>query len=359
MRQYLTDISQIMPLIASKSEFILIDKGWYQIVDYVYVDKDTFDHALLMECRGIKFDMDGRVIARPFHKFFNLGERINESEVDWAAHHITMLKLDGSMIHTAFSPEGKALAMTRKGVTDIAKVVQDLFFREGDRHTHISNVLMNSGYTPLFEYTAPNNRIVIPYETSMLTLLAARNMHSGEYMDRTSLETMAAQWHVPMIRRHYSNARNLLTMARDAKDVEGIVIQFEDGFMLKVKAEDYVLKHRALDDLGSKKKVLAVVFADGVDDMLPLLGELDRAQLLDFRDQVNRQVTAVVDAVEEAIAKWGGLDRKTYAALIMAYADKRVLATMFAAYDKKDIRCSVKDMFTKNIDLIGPEWRGQ
>ena len=119
------------------------------------------------------------------------------------------------------------------------------------------------------------------------------------------------------------------------------------------------LGDRALNDLNSKKKVLALVFADGVDDLIPMLGELDRSDLLEFRDNVNCQVTNVVFAIGQATKKWGGLDRKTYAALVQDNVDKKLLNAMFVAYDKKDVRAAVKEMFTKYIDMINAEWRGQ
>ncbi|MFK5282445.1 hypothetical protein ACI3PL_23080, partial [Lacticaseibacillus paracasei] len=39
------------------------------------------------------------------------------------------------------------------------------------------------GFTTIFEWTAPENRIVIGYDKTELTLLAVRNINSGQYFD--------------------------------------------------------------------------------------------------------------------------------------------------------------------------------
>src|SRR4051812_48509806 len=56
-----------------------------------------FAEPLVRECRGIVLDeADGwRIVARPFDKFFNLGEQL-AAEIDWASAR-PLEKLDGSL----------------------------------------------------------------------------------------------------------------------------------------------------------------------------------------------------------------------------------------------------------------------
>ena len=65
------NISELLPFVDQKPEFVVLDRGDYQVIDYVYQDQHTFDIPELMECRGIKFDKYGLILARPFRKFFN------------------------------------------------------------------------------------------------------------------------------------------------------------------------------------------------------------------------------------------------------------------------------------------------
>jgi len=69
------------------------------------MDSNTFDSPEALECRGIAFDQSGKVISRPLHKFFNVGEK------EWLSSDSLMKrsdisaifdKIDGSMIATAW-----------------------------------------------------------------------------------------------------------------------------------------------------------------------------------------------------------------------------------------------------------------
>ena len=44
-------------------------------IDYAYALPASFDDPIRRECRGLKFGRDGALIAGPFGKFFNIGER--------------------------------------------------------------------------------------------------------------------------------------------------------------------------------------------------------------------------------------------------------------------------------------------
>ena len=67
----LDDIKEIL----KKDEFKVIQKDGYQVLSYMFQDSNTFETPLEAEARGLIFDMEGNVIARRFHKFFNVGER--------------------------------------------------------------------------------------------------------------------------------------------------------------------------------------------------------------------------------------------------------------------------------------------
>ncbi len=68
-------IDDVAPHIREDSGIIISRRPDLSVIDYIYTTDDTFDTALARECRGLKFDADGRIIGRPFHKFFNLGDK--------------------------------------------------------------------------------------------------------------------------------------------------------------------------------------------------------------------------------------------------------------------------------------------
>ena len=119
--------SQIAHIFAENENYIVAYKDGYTVINYVRAGKETHpivetnDHAILREARGLIFDsVSGRVIARRFHKFFNLGEREDVMEIDLSKPHVIMDKLDGSMITPVPMYDGSIRWGTKMGITDVA-----------------------------------------------------------------------------------------------------------------------------------------------------------------------------------------------------------------------------------------------
>lgn len=110
--------------------FVVADKGDYFVVNYVRMGKDTHppveegelgDYAraaVLREGRGLIFcSKTGELLSRPFHKFFNLGEREDVMDIDLSKPHAIMEKLDGCL-------SGDATVITPYGVMSMAEICE-------------------------------------------------------------------------------------------------------------------------------------------------------------------------------------------------------------------------------------------
>jgi len=341
-------ISDVLPHVEGRRDFAVARKDGYIVVDYVYAGADTFDHPARVECRGLKFDADGPVLARPFQKFFNVGERagVMPDELDFSRPHVVMDKLDGSMIHPALV-DGEVVFMTRMGRTDVARACETLHLTDRLKRTF---ALYCSGQcTPIFEWTAPQNRIVVPYSESRLTLLAARNNVSGTYLSRALLPGLAASLGVPLVVEHapHASATSLVSAARAMRGAEGFVVAFAGGLMVKAKAEEYVLKHRAKESVLQEKNVLALVLRDEVDDVLPLLEDSDRVE-------VERYRTAALTGIEQSAAMLGEfvgrhqhLDQKDFATGPVATLPPLYRPLAFLVRAGKDPRSTVETALMK------------
>src|ERR1019366_10656889 len=62
-----------------------------------------------------------------------------------------------------------------------------------------------------------------------------------------------------------------IKLTRELKDMEGYVVRFDTGHMLKVKADWYVAIHQTKDMIASEAKVVTWVINNVLDDVLPLL----------------------------------------------------------------------------------------
>lgn len=304
------NISDVMPSIENRSDFIVAHKDGYSVVDYVYTLADSFADPIRAECRGIKFDTSGNILARPLHKFKNIGESPETQPylLEFTRPHIIMEKLDGSMIHPAIIND-EVVFMTRMGRTDVA--------RKAERHltpelAKICRGILLGGATPVFEFTAPDNRIVVSYAESGLTLLAIRNTLDGTYWPRHVLEGMGLPL-VPIFEPQHDTGAGFVSYARAVMGFEGFVVRFDDGLWVKVKGDDYVMKHKAKDSILQEKNLLNLVLSGAVDDVLPLLDATDAKYVAAYRDAVLVGVSNACHEVETFVEAHADLDQKAFA----------------------------------------------
>ena len=185
----INNISQVLPLIAERKEFIVAVKDGYTVINYVVQMADTFPTvtdeagAILRELRGLIFDNEtGEVIARRYHKFFNVNEK-EETQVgliDFDQSHVILEKLDGSMI-TPIPVNGEIRWGTKMGCTDVAKPVEE-FVSARQEYVSLAQFCIEKGLTPIFEWTSRQQTIVIDYPEDNLVLTAVRNNVTGEYL---------------------------------------------------------------------------------------------------------------------------------------------------------------------------------
>lgn len=339
-------IDDVLPHVEGRTDFALKRRDGYTAIDYIFAGPDTFDEPIRRECRGIKFGADGKIIARPYHKFFNLGEKpeTQSDVVPWSDGHVVLEKLDGSMVHPALV-NGKLVWMTRAGVTDISE--------DAGRHAILTEItdqallLVNAGLTPIFEWCSPRNQIVIRYPGDRLVLTAVRSMESGAYVGIEDFLFDAV--------KEYSTSINDLAAftahVRDLKDAEGYVVRWHTGAMLKMKADDYVTRHKARDSILLEKNVLRIVLEGAVDDVIPLLSPEDANRLevyrLDVLVLVDRRAGIIGQTVRESIAALGD-DRKRFAVEIVADLNPLWKGPMFAVWAGADPQQSVRTAMLKH-----------
>jgi RNA ligase len=106
---------------------------------------------------------------------------------------------------------------------------------------------IDKGWTPLFEWCSYKQQIVVEYEKDMLILTGLRNNISGEYLTYKQLRDAGDKYSVPVTgllnveySKDYSTAAQLLTRVKDAVDLEGYILAFENGEMYKMKCQWYV-----------------------------------------------------------------------------------------------------------------------
>lgn len=364
MELVIEHLDDVLPHIAPDMGIIHSVHPNYSVVNYVFSTDETFSTPLARECRGLKFAADGTLIARPFHKFFNLGEKRPPQDEPWDMSHVVLDKLDGSMIHPAMVL-GDMVFMTRMGVSPQSQQAWDV------ADTEVLNLcrdMIAAGYTPIFEFTSPDNRIVVAYDLPTLTLIAVRHTKTGAYMPHTELEALGSRYGIPTAQSFgdVANVARFWSEARALEGVEGYVVAFEDGHRLKIKADAYVLRHKALAGLAYEKNLLAWIATDDIDDVLPLLSEDVADTVREYQTQVMDAVSRWESEIEDFVDTHAHLNRKDFAMKTKEAVPARLQSVVFRRLDgtasRKGLmeilqRASGSDTKVDGVrDLFGMKW---
>lgn len=287
-------IDDVLPHIEGRDEFIVAQREGYSVINYVVSMSNTFDMtgpddlggAIRRECRGLIFYPDGTLMSRPFHKFFNVNEREETQqhivELDLKFDHELMEKMDGSMIRPVYV-NGCIRLGTKMGVTEVAMAAETYLAGRPDSGEIMNWMLrcVKAGITPIFEFIAPNNQIVIPYEQADLVLLAMRVNETGGYLaDQNS--TPAGITRVPVYGSVQGNLADYISRAREREGREGDIVRFADGHMLKIKNDWYVRIHKTMDRVRFDRHIVELILNEQLDDAIGMLPQVEADRIRKF-----------------------------------------------------------------------------
>ena len=347
-------ISEYLEAIEGCDSFFVADRpDGTKIINYHYAFSETFPSivgvtdekeirkALLRrDCRGIIFDAKtGLVIRKPFHKFFNLGERpdTNIHAYSLDEDHTIYEKLDGSMIAPYFNPAGKLIMGTKMGETEISEQVKAWLDKKSttDYVMFIHECLLH-GYTPIFEWCSPYNRIVLGYKEENLHLTAIRNMITGVYETRESVRIGAEKYNVtvcPIIPK-VRFTESFHKWAKEQDQQEGYVVCF-DGNKVKIKNDWYCKLHRVKSDMSFERGVVSLILEEKIDDFKSLLLADDLAKLNSYEDAFMKAYKEALFDLNSAISRivHENLSRKDFALTVMPNYPKFISTIIFQLWD--------------------------
>lgn len=247
--------------------------------------------------RGKVIDIETKeILAYPFDKFFNLNETEENSleslmkKIERCYNIQATEKLDGSLIIVTRLPNREVIAHT-KGMFDnehaqIAyKYLREkypLFYKE-----------MPQGLTFMFELISEEDpHIVKTYEKEGLFLLAARELDTGAFVDRKSLECFAEKYSLDIVKEYeYTSLKDFIDRAEKTEHgIEGWVFRIrtlnEPDYFFKLKTEEYLALRRMARKIPIQKiygllegnklnELLAVATPEYAEDIASTLEEID------------------------------------------------------------------------------------
>lgn len=370
-------LDEVRAIVDAEENFILAEKDGYLVANYVRSGNDVFPPvtdratAIRRELRGLVFSPEGEVISRRFHKFFNYGEREDVSVLDLSKSHVILEKLDGSMI-TPIYVNGKLEFGTKMGLTEVAEQASLFVEKVANQHYKLFvQACFSRNFTPIFEWCSRQQRIVIDYPEDKLVLLAIRVNSTGAYLSYETVVGLGRQYGIPVVDalEPMSNIDAFIAELKKREDIEGVVVQFDDGHMVKIKTDTYVTLHRAKSLLENEIETVQLILEDKVDDLYPLLPQHQKETLHSFVKCVWRDVENFHNAVNIILKmiEATGMSRKDFA--LSEIGKGKYKTAVFSNWDKSSFffpeaveyvlsHCSSNKQFDKIAGwLIKDRWK--
>jgi RNA ligase len=276
-------------------------------------------------CRGLVTDNAGKIVARPFKKFFNIEENRHEPTKDFEVFE----KLDGSLI-IVFWYENQWLIASRGSFTSDHVKWADKILSKAKR-----NKFLIPCHTYCFELIHPENRIVVNYgERKELVATAIFDCHGKEI----PLEIHKNA--IPVVKKYegldWKNIKDL-----NWKNSEGFVVRFSNGSRCKIKFEDYIRLHRVMTNISEKKiwealkdgKPISSILENVPDEFFDQVKEIEGKFLQNFYD-----LGDTYRSIFRKISLELGPDpnRKEFAKLANQHTTSAILFSMLSGRDYSD-----------------------
>ncbi len=289
---------------------------------YNYTPKTQYDRVwneLTLACRGLILDENYNIVARPFGKFFNLGEV--ENQVIPNEPFEVFEKLDGSLGILYWHEDKPFIASRGSFSSEQALVATNML------HTQYAHVIpqLDSTKTYLFEIIYPENRIVVDYGAERkLVLLAVIDTQTGIDV----AETQSAGFDI-VKRYHGLNDLHLLKTLEE-ENKEGFVVRFQSGYRLKVKFEEYQRIHRIVTGVSN---VSIWEYLKTGQDLAPILEKVPD-EFYDWVKETHAQFLAQFAEIE-AICKADFQVLETRKDTALYFQTCRYPAVLFKMFDQK------------------------
>lgn len=373
-------IAQLSERVAHKEEIRFMERDGCTTCSYIVAGQDTFDDGYSRECRGIVFGSTGETVSRPLHKFFNINERPETrfDAINWDSVSRIMEKRDGSMIHTVACEDGMpklhealrgkarfTLKSKKSFTSDVVESCKAWLMSDYAEvggwaggpivkpYVELGNWCVEEGQTAIFEFTSPTARIVIGYKVPELRLLHVRDNVTGRYVSQKGLESLSKTFDVPLvdhvviIQPVKEQVRGFMQTQVDdsVENLEGWVIQFENGDMVKLKTKWYMDRHTAFTFLRNRD-IAKMVVDESLDDLKSkLVGDgIDITPILEVEKSVISIIRLLEIELEGLFMTTVGKDRKTVA---LEHQGQRLFGLLMQKYSGKEP--DVKEYFRKKM----------
>jgi len=270
------------------------------IFNYRLAVYSDFIDNFAFEMRGLTFvfNEDGSLFKRYLllHKFFNLNQ-VPESQYSLVADlgiRSIYNKEDGSVASFIRLPNGSVLGKSKMSFDSDQAAGMNRLYRTNEDLKRFVDWSLDNDYVAVFEYVAPNNRIVLRYFDEELILLRLRDNKTGEYLYLSKFSKEIGS--LKKAPSDVATLDELVELSHTAEDKEGWIVEFSNGLFIKVKTAWYCERHGLLtNDLYREHVLVRYVLDEKIDDVL--------GQVPEEEAEAHARIEKIIAVVKHAVSE--------------------------------------------------------
>lgn len=257
--------------------------------------ESPFAEKIVQEARGLILDEadNWKLICARFSKFFNFGES-HAAQIDWNTARVQE-KVDGSLMTMYWYDNRWHVASS--GSPDASGQVGDWPFTFAELFWRVFNemgfkVPDDTSLCPSFELCTPWNRVVVPHKDNKLVFIGLHNRLTGNELSLNTIPGYPAVKSFPL-----STLDDVLAAVKglNGSDQEGFVV-FDGKDRIKIKCDDYVLKHH-LRSSWSVRHAVEIVVKNEIAETIAYFPEF-ADQLNDLKTKYDALVNTITNDFE-------------------------------------------------------------
>jgi RNA ligase len=194
----------------------------------------------------------------------------------------------------------------------------------------------------------------LDYQEDQLILTAIRSLYDGRYVSRDLMEARAEDYRIPVVRafnmHEDMDMKAFVEYVRDLEDLEGFIVRFNDGHMLKLKCHWYLQIHRAKEAILQDRNIVELILEEHLDDVKAHLPAEDRDRLTQFENDINKSINISVSDIRIELDSLlrNGVDRKTFATGRAQELDGYYRPIVFRLFGREDVSRQEIDELVRN-----------
>lgn len=305
--------------------------------------------------RSSVWNLRGEPVSLSFKKFFNWGE---QPDLTYTPFSMTanggveaLEKIDGSTLILSMY-KGQLIKRTR-GTVDATKQDNgyELAFLEDKYPGAFNHPMLMLGYSLIFEWVSPENRIVLNYGSEPDIYLTGAIFHKDYSLaPQPLLDSIAIEMGVKRPKRFkFDKVKEMLEAVEALKGQEGICVYCNKGQDIrKVKSAWYLACHRMKSELGSYERLVDFYFEQGLPEYQAFYDYLSKNFDFEiaeaYRGDISRictgmkEVNKLLESMQSKVNDLKTKARKEAAAVILqAYGNTNRSGMAFKLLDGKKL----------------------